>query len=776
QDDQDKPWGYRFHMQTWVRDDDDTVDLRLWVKKDGGSWHINDTASCFDCVNETVQLQTRQFGTNSSSNGWIGDYLWKINGTDAHGQRDNTTRGTFNVTKRNATLDLTSGLIANVTRDGSNTTNVSLVGHLTDSETGNDIGFDRPGAFWVTSNGTGSAVINEDPDITTNTLSQYIKSPSNNPYNPGCDIYPGRQEWQYQFDGTGDYFARNSTENGTLLVYASFNTIIRRPDNAKVYDFGETVTFNATVRSNCRPVPGAELVFNASGPDSITCEGAQVDDKGNGNYSCTIDTDNIPSGSFTQALGVYNVTVNTTKDFYFNDTSFNTSVFQVRDAPALKNVNVDEQVEGWGYPFEFTVEFFDGDTGSNDNVSVTMWKAYSPGGPYQRVETKLVDATLSFVTLDFTNSFTKQDLLNGPEIYYKFNATDEYGLTNETAVHSVTLQKDNITVVPVTDARNSLAPEINRSDGQPGSTQPFRVILNDTDAGHPVGAGVNGSFWFTFDGATNNNYDSGHFVETNASGWLEFQYNPGCSYTTGVQNWKSGLTNSSFYETQNMSFSGENAGFHTIIGELRTQLLHPPNNSRFNVTQDVVFNWTVTDSCGNGVTSANDTFSLQNEDTGDTASPGPVLDEGDGTYNVTWDTTGDDSGNWSITVISDRQYYNRNRTFYHEWLQLFNVPAVAANQTFEPNKTGWTEEVNYSIQVDDNENADVTCTLFVNTTASPGTSWRGEGSDTVQNGDGFCNVSVNDFQPPDIGNTTFKFQVFDGDPANTYNTSVFQGP
>ncbi|MEM2180982.1 MAG: hypothetical protein QXP32_09245, partial [Nitrososphaeria archaeon] len=454
---------------------------------------------------------------------------------------------------------------------------------------------------------------------------------------------------------------------------------------------------------------------------------------------------------------------------YYNDTySLKQNAFQVRKKPILTNWQVYPTSEGWGYNFTVNVTVTDPDTG--DTITVNLWKSYD-GANWIYVDSQTKTGCAAGCNVNFYPTLSCSDYLNGPTIYFKFNATDSYGLKNETSSFTATLEKDNVNFQIVQSTSI-----INREGEESGT---FVVRVNDTDRGDWVNISeepdgiISGMFWFTKE-PTIPTWDSGWYATVNSTGHMGISFNPNCSYAVGLQYWKVGISGNDCYADTNMTEASFN-----IRGQLKTNLYKPPKFSEFNVTNLINIGWNVYSDCygiagaydSGNISEVTNTLNLYNFNNISTCVE--INEPFPGNYNCTWNSTSQPQGNWTINIQASKLNYNSNNTNYTSWFYLKNWAPVVSNLQVSPNVGGWGAIYNFSAYVTDQENDTVTCKLYVNTTG--GFVFKGSNSTSTP---GTCYVVVNDFTCLDQSNASFYFVV--NDTFNSVNTSetlgITQGP
>ncbi|MEM2963688.1 MAG: hypothetical protein QXN01_04305, partial [Candidatus Anstonellales archaeon] len=739
----------QFTFKVNVSDDDDNTTVQLWesFNSPSGPWTLVSSQPCNDCLNTTVTF-TRMY--TSCSN--IGNWYWKINVSDSFGYNDTTSGSDYvTVTKRNVTFIPIEGNNSNVSRVGMNSTLLKM--QVYDEYTNSPLtGSGRYAYFWVTTNSTsmewGPGMY--DPTDSNGIFEKYFDP---NCTGPKYHVMPQKWKGGINFTQAGGmicYYDTNSSEydiNITSVLYAN----VTYPVGNKSFQFGTDIPLWTNVWDDCDAyVPNVDVRIRVwSGANEFIPTPDPAYNIGNGSYNSTWN-------SSESGLGRHNVTVNATKDLYEQGYDIEVDAFTLAEAPILSNPWVDQPNEGWGYNFTFKILFQDLD--DDDVVNVSFWISNSTSGPWTLVESKNGSGGAGQYNLTFMKSFDCNQYKIGPALYFKFTAVDIYNLTAESSVSSTILEKDNVSLITIAGANSY----VNREGSD---TENLIILVNDTDAGIPVGSGVNGTFWIQYNYM---NFDSGHNVTTNSSGYMNYTFNPDCSYMNGSQYWYAEVAYDECYDDEQM------ASWETIniLGQLKLLLDQPPQGSVFNVTDSIFLNFTVYTDCSNegNVSGADTSVYFFNGATQKGCSQGPY-DEGNGVYNCTLNTTGLPEGYWSINITAEKDTFNLNNTVWPNRFWLENKEPVASGATASPTSDGWGARYTYNITINDPENDTVMCTLYTNTT---GSGWVERGYSIVSNGQGNCSIQVQSFVSDDMGPTQYRFKI--NDTFNSFETDNFTGP
>jgi len=240
----------------------------------------------------------------------------------------------------------------------------------------------------------------------------------------------GKQRWKGGSYETSLYYAGNSTEYLVLNIYSELYNNVTIPDG-EAFGRGTTIQIRGDIRDDCGLLPGIptqNIEFKIiEGANEYST--ASITDLNNGTYATSWD-----SGQ-AALLGWHNITMNSSWDYYNSSFIEKVNAFYLGERPELVKADVTPKQEGWGYNFTFNVSFRDLE---GDVVNISLWKAYSPSGPWYFIKSKNVTSTI-WKNISFYHVFDCNDYLTSSTIYFKFNASDSHGLKNESSVSSLTL-------------------------------------------------------------------------------------------------------------------------------------------------------------------------------------------------------------------------------------------------------------------------------------------------------------------------------------------------
>jgi hypothetical protein len=643
---------------------------------------------------------------------------------------------------------------SNVSRVGTNSTMLML--RAFDNDTSNPISNPLDSQYydiWVTTNGSGTdswSMVTTGSEFTNSSGHMWVD------FDPesGCLFSVGPQDWKGGISIGAQYYQPDNSSLYNMTITSAYFPTVDSPINVS-YERGVDdipLLGNLTdYASNCGLVPGADVRFGVIG------EGYECAASGNGSgwYNCTIPA-SVPDSPPVWSYGWYNITMNATMNYYpFSETMQNLS-FYLASRPVLSNPGVDEANKGWGKTWTFDVDVTDSD---GNNVTVQLWKRKSAGDPWELLGTQYCQPC-SNTQLDFIINFTCSDVDEDGSQYF-FNATDTFNYNTSTSPGTIFVNRDAITLIFRTVNNVNSTREGN-------ATTLLSLEAWDFDRSNEVlGAGFNGTFYVTTNGT---DWGPVYNTTTNASGYLNLDFNASCTYEVGSQKWMGGIENDGCYATT----SSSNRTLY-VYGQLKNNLFYPINGTSFDTGTLVNLNYTISSDCSNegNLTGVATTLNL--------SSPTSVLhgcddgpnDEGDGWYNCSFDTVLKEAGWWDVILNSSNPYYFSNSTTWLDRFSLVNAPTGYQNISVTPDPGPWGGAFNYSVNVSDVDQDNVNCSLYIST--NNGSSWQYKGITTIPNGSGICYFEVSDLTCSDISNDSlYYFSLDDG--YNIVNTTNTSGP
>ncbi|MHC4648732.1 MAG: hypothetical protein ACYTBJ_25020, partial [Planctomycetota bacterium] len=722
-------WGETWNFSVNLTNEDyDSIDLDLWLRNNvSGSW----TAwALYKPLGQTHTIEgiTTEFSIQSyvlqSHNDFeyddIGSWNFKWNATEDDAYIDETNYTNFTVKPDNTEVLYSLG--DNATLNRSNTTHtVTLRVRINDTDRDVIVQLGGTAYFYVTRNNDTYA-ISEDQytwqlDTSTGISGQFYTDTF--PTSARC-LYPiGPQKWRVNYTNPSyGYYNASSILYNINISTEPLQVSLELPvTNTTVRKYEDGLFIRGNITDDCAatngPVPGADTITLTVEEEAYTCSG--WNDEGNGWYNCT-----IPSSAMnTWLYDYYNISMQATKQYY-NDsptTSYKDRFILVSsphsDTMTISTTPLETIYTsytttnwGWGELWTFTAYFQDEDHSTsnfNDQVNISLYMNTTTG--WRFINSTIRSDLSNRIPVSLTyHSFNWTDM--GDKIF-KFNITDTFNYTNNT---NDTQSIDADTVYIYYEATYEPA----SIDREGPSTGEFKFRIRDTDNGTWVPENVNTSFWFS----TDNTYITWgpRFNNTTESdGFSYFNFDPNCSYIigTGVHYWYGGIwTNDYRYQEQYTNTSDGTDHDFQIRGQLKNWIITPnwtAGQPNFNVTDQIPVRFNVTSECANiGAENpiANiDTPRIELQAPSSAwESPYTPDQYQSGFYNITWDSTSKQEGNWTIRLNTSENYYNDNSTALTNWFWLENIPP--ANGTLPevaPASDGWSMLYNYTLNLTDQE-------------------------------------------------------------------------
>ncbi|MEK6843499.1 MAG: hypothetical protein AABY04_03340, partial [Candidatus Micrarchaeota archaeon] len=731
-------WKETFNFNVSVTDEDsDQVTAYLFIRQGySGDWNLVSTRTCNNCNSSILTIPKSNFACGDIS-GW--QFFW--NATDGNFS-GNLSPTNFTIERDDVNLTYISGNGETIWRNGSASTTLSTL--VYDIDAGEIVATGSgSGTRWITVN---SSTYDSGAGVTTS--SGFF----NSTFDTTCTYATGIQSWKMGTTSNSCYKEANSSAF-SITLQANLTSALARPLGVN-YTRGTSVPVDFNVSDDCQnPVNSTTPVLYFRGSTTYT-ENSGITALGNGTHTFSWSTTG-------KDFGFYNVSIQIDKTYYAQANSTKVNSLQLVAGPELQLPTLDKSLGGWGETFAFGVQCRQIDGGI---FNVTLWKKLNATDNWAAVETKNC-TSLDYTDKTFSETFVCSDISNVGSSYWKFNATNQWGFGAELANSTFTIEKDDTDTTLLAGSGIN----INREGSQTGL---LKLNIIDTDRSSvSVGSSVNTSFSVTTNAV---NFDSGTFNLTDSSGNTSVYFEPTCTYATGAQKWRGGVTNDTCYKN---SFSTN----YTLnfTGQLRNNIVNPYFQQQFNTTNQILLRANVTSDCSAENLIANVTPQLQ------LISPlsipeicTPINSEAGanaGFYNCTWNSSGKVQGNWSIQFNSSKTgFYNSNSTTFGSQFYLRDVAPIAQNLSVTPGSGGWSRQYNYSVQINDQAGDNVSCTLYVSTDNQ--STWQNKGTSSVV-GSGNCTVSVQNLACGEIGTDNwYKFYILNGEITNAFNTSSAYGP
>ncbi|MCK5019501.1 MAG: hypothetical protein KAS32_20750, partial [Candidatus Peribacteraceae bacterium] len=428
------------------------------------------------------------------------------------------------------------------------------------------------------------------------------------------------------------------------------------------------------------------------------------------------------------------------------------------------------QQDGWTMLYNFTTLINDTDS---DYVNCTLYINKSDGNGWVyhgKDELYSASGILETNCSVEVQNFTGDDI--GPNSFYFLIEDGESANDHNTSVVNYPyLEEPNTTVIHDSGDQET----VNMSDGNSDYIQLLSVHVNDDDNSTDA-PNVNVSFWLQY-----NTTDNATAVlnVTNSTGHAQYYFNPNCNWSAGNWEWISGVTDN-YYQNTNAST------FNITIKENIVAEIISPLGSEHERGTNVTIRFGLHDSCSRNITGMTDiNITMTSALTSDVFNCTIILDEGNGVYNCTFNTSVNPgtmpSRGYRFEILSNKQYYNRdNETqtytagssgFFIDTVPILQYPQL--NTTDYDGDTGengsWSEPRTFTINVTDEDGDQVTLKLWKRRwTGSAWTSWSEVSTqypDDTNNTIIYFNENGNStspYTPPtDLGTWQYKFNATD---------------
>ncbi|MFC2143462.1 helicase HerA domain-containing protein [Candidatus Aenigmatarchaeota archaeon] len=742
-------WGEIFNFSINFTDEDfDTNTLRLYLRqKPSGNWQLkNQTA--VSGYNVTINL-TSQFTSGASMGDW--EYRFTTTADDAW-DTYNSTDNNFTVEEDDVYVEL---LFGNASQENSTI-------HRNASSPNNTITFAV--RVWDTDrNVTISDYITTRFYSTTNTynMNDYtlVNSVSNDTgsfyinFDPDCSYSIGIQNWKAESVFGSSWYKRvNSTIFNYTIITDQLNATLLNPDNITVVRGLDDILLRGYANDDCGLVNESDTVTFSITRNLVEFLTCSAYDETTGYYNCTVGYGNHTGWS----TGWYNVTLDVSEQYY-NDsnTEIRNNSFRLVSQPRVFNPQTNKVANtgGWGESWDYSVEVQDED---GDDVNVSLW--FDLGAGWQFITSQICVSCDGGASHLITFSGYNFSCDNIGSRTFKVNVTDIYNYSNGTS-DTFELEKDDVSIFYGEIGQDAaIDREYNDSDV-------FGIRIRDTDINLFPGDVIPASTGYISFTTNGTEYDSGNQNTTNTNGYLYYDFDPHCNYSSGAQSWKGMVSSDTCYkDTESATWS------HNITAQLRVNVTAPDYGDNVPVGYMIDVNSTVYDECGIFVNSSTVTHEARSPNL--EYEPLNVSEFGGGAHNGTWDTSFHMGGDWSFRINASKNYFYSNSTIFVDWVYLNNTPSNATSMSVSPGTGGWGTNYTYQVYVNDSQQDDVTCNLYTYTGTQ---QWEYRASNTVSGGIGVCEVNITNFTCADISsNVWFLFEIDDG--TNVYNTSNMSGP
>jgi hypothetical protein len=789
-------WGEVFNFSVNVTDEDgDTVRVYAYERKYGdaewgdplyGPGGVDQYQDCQPCDNTTLTFTIDFFDcSNGLDNNLTRVREFKFNATDDPPGIDDTDEigpRNYTLSRNDARLEHVQGNDTWIYRPGGSSTLELRIFDLVKNQYANipntrsEINVTNSTDSWISS---GELWSDNSGYITYN-------------FDPACSpkYDTGYQTWRGAIVCTQAApccYADNVSDNLTVKIWTDpLNYTLTIPDGEHFRRGVDNISIRGRVYDECvgdiGGVDSAAVTFEGISPAcTFECSNGGGNDGGGvtdefqsggtrGWYNCTFWGADNTSGWSDNCLNVYNTTMYATKAYYNSSAqAVDNDSFILTQVPFIRWASPSLQINpaggGWGATHTFRY-YFEDDEGSSDSVNITLWK--SVGVDNWTLINYTIRNNPNEQLFTFVHSFNCGE--QGTN-YYKINVTDQWNDTNETAVDNWDMGKDRVNTYAETGVPGDTVI-------RPGSSTTYMsVYFSDYDQDYVnVGAGVDGKIWVTTNGSGSNSWDDGHANQTESDGYLRYWFDPECSplYLVGPQQWKGGIESDACYE--NLGGNSTPYGL-TVEGNLNSSIESPQQGNVSTVGEMLYTRYNVTGDCGELVNETSTTVEYRSPAGGWESYSSN--DEGDGWYNYDWDTSFHIGGWYDIRVNASKTYYTANSSTWDDWFYLTNTPPSITDANVTPSAGPWGDVYEYSVNIWDTQQDNVTCELWVSTDG--GSNYYMKNSTIIWGGRDWCNLTVGDaldgteFNCSDIGtDNLFHFRI--DDETNVNYTNNISGP
>ncbi|MCW1304418.1 MAG: hypothetical protein OH354_01420, partial [Candidatus Parvarchaeota archaeon] len=674
-------WGYNFTLNVSVQDSDpdDVVNVSLWkAYNQNGPWIYLESKNCTNCLSENTLNFYPVFTCNDLQSGPI--VYFKFNSSDNYNLTK--TSSIFNITfqKDNVSFIVEQGSGITINREGINYGTFIVL--INDTDKGIPVPQGLNGYFNFSYNTT--PVWDSDHTNTTDEngrISYYG-------FDPNCSYSTGMQYWKLTINGGNCYETKEMTSWESYYLYGQLKNNLEKPDSL-VYNVSDQIPIRFNVSTDCSDEGlindvssiTIKLIHNQTG-NEYSC--TNINNEGNGWYNCTWNSTNKPEGN-------YSVRIETSRNYYNNNITIYWNRFWLENInPYYSNLIVTPSEGGFGDVYRYNVTI---DDPENDTVVCKLYVNTTGEWIYKGSSTVTNGKGNCSITV---NDFTCNDYLLQAENSFIFELNDSTNVINTTIASGPILHKDIVNVTYIAGNNTN----VNRY----GASQQLKLRIYDLNRSQPA-INPNGTIWITND---SQNYNFAYVINGDSNGYLTLDFDPNCSYSVGKQYWKGGVTNDACYVEVN---STENYTVN-VIGSLFNTVIQP-DGEKFLRGDNVTIRANVTDDCNVIIDPVTVNFTTKSLKTNELFICEPVLSEGDGHYNCTFNTSSMPPKAYNLTMKTNKTNYNENITTLTYTTYGSNSFWIETKpELYYPNVTpqigGWGETFILSVNVSDpDEDTDV---------------------------------------------------------------------
>ncbi|MEM5766435.1 MAG: Hint domain-containing protein, partial [Candidatus Aenigmatarchaeota archaeon] len=518
-------WGsvFNFSAELWDPYNETNVpeNVSLWISAIAGEPFLFQQSRNYSVVVNSTPGQLVNFTqTFTCSGGSLGGGLgaiaaakyYKLNVTTAPGNKDDTWNNYPNIyfIPLNDTILLKNATVNNSVVNRTDSIELSQI--VYDSIRNTNVGEGEvSGTLYIQKSGSTFSSYPMGNTNSTGHLAYTLSSMCSAGYQVGPQL------WYVYATGTSSCYYSNTSENMTVIIYGALDPELTQPLNGQDFNWGQTITIKGYVKNDCGSgESGAIVNFTLENGENIYyCSGTDVPGYP-GNYSCGWD-------SSVGVAGYYNITMNASKGYFYNNSIKIINAFKLVTTPQLNNPTVTPSSGGWGKFYNYTIAVSDA---SGETVNVSFWLKKA-GGNWEFQDWKTC-TDCSNTVLWFTKSvnFTCNDIGTW---FFKFNATDNLGTSNTTSGNDYhVIDPDKIILEYVSG---------NETTATPASPAEFVLRAYDIDKGnYDISQTLQTKFNVTMTSWEGANKTVGYNT-TNATGYVYFYFLPDADFTSGKRQW-----------------------------------------------------------------------------------------------------------------------------------------------------------------------------------------------------------------------------------------------
>ncbi|MCX6814804.1 MAG: hypothetical protein NTY20_04115 [Candidatus Aenigmarchaeota archaeon] len=751
-------WGELWNFSVDVMDmEGDNLNISLQIDT-GSGYFVLENKTCNNCASWTQLNFTESLDCGNVSSA----VYYKFVILDNRSNPNTTAPHSFTIEKDDINYTVFQGASSTANRSGNQID--TLIVRVIDKDKNVSVSSGINGTFWITTNG----IPNWDSGYNTTTDSN-----GNWTYNfnatcagEGTQYEVGQQYWRFKTVSNTCYKNVDSfydlSQAYTLTVKGQLNVTVIDPSNTNFTE-GASVTFLGKLEDDCSDL-------KSSFPVRFIPK--------NGNYNESLVADSLGGGFYRYVWstsggkpgGWYNITMNGTeaiantyypdqKDYTFPNETSPLHAFYLEIYPRLKQANVTPRQDGWSLLRNFTINVSDE---AVDNVTVGLWERIS-GQSWTQIDSSKSCFNCSNYTMNWNSTYDCS--YAGQTMNFKFNASDNHANSYTTSVvngdysnndDSFIIDKEDVAVFYVSGNETS----VNRSAGAAALV----LFINDTDAGHGAYSPESTvKFNITVNGSWSDSLLYGSNT-TNATGHVNYYFNPNCSFQVGKQQWN-GFTEDGCYKTNTSGVYNV-----TVYGDISVGL--NADNDTYYQNDNIIVWINTTDDCGSFINVSTINITLRyNESVNYTC--GNVILYNTGNYSCSWASSQQDpTGYYSVIVFATLppNYNNVTYTKTNDFIlySYVNNNPMLTDETVYPE--GWGSLTNFTVNVTDVDNNNVTVQLWESSSA--GGPWTYVGQQTCWSCLTTQTINLSKFHTCSDANQTryYKFNATDGQGGSASTT------